>query len=147
MTMEWWHWAGFGLILMIAELIVPAFVLVWFGLGALLVAVSVALWPALALIPQLLVWILASLALVFVWFKLFKPHQHKVLIGRSSAAAIGEVGLLVSDIDTFQKAQVRFQKPLMGSDVWECVADQAIAAGARVKVVAVEGSLLKITTA
>jgi hypothetical protein len=86
----------------------------------------------------------ASVSLVLLWFKVFKPHQHKSMSGRSSAEAVGEVGLLVSNIEPFGKAKVRFQIPLLGSDVWECVADEKIAAGSRVRVVSVEGSLLKI---
>jgi signal peptidase I len=42
MQPEWWHWAVSGIVLILAELVVPAFVLVWFGLGALLVALVVA---------------------------------------------------------------------------------------------------------
>ena len=80
-----------------------------------------------------------------MWFKVFKPHQHKTLIGRASAEAIGEVGLLVGDVGPFQKSQVRFQKPLFGSDLWECIADEEIKAGERVKIASVEGSILKIT--
>lgn len=145
MTVEWFHWAILGIVLIGAELVIPAFVLVWFGLGALLVAILLALIPELSIIFQLLIWSAASIAAVFVWFKIFKPHHHKILIGRSSAQAIGEVGLLVADVAPFQKSQVRFQKPLMGSDVWECIADETIKAGTRVKVVTVEGSLLKIS--
>jgi inner membrane protein len=147
MTIEWWHWAVLGVGLTVSELLVPAFVLVWFGLGALLVALLLALLPDTGLVPQILLWIVTSVAFVVTWFKVFKPGQHKTLIGRSSAQVIGEVGLLVSDVEPFQKGSVRFQKPLFGSDVWECIADEAIKAGARVKVVSVEGSILKITTA
>ncbi len=35
MEMEWWQWAVAGIVLVLAELAVPAFVLIWFGLGAL----------------------------------------------------------------------------------------------------------------
>ncbi len=146
MILQWHHWAILGVVLVSAELIVPAFVLVWFGLGALVVAGLVAAFPDVGLITQLLVWIVASVALVLLWFKVFKPHQHKILSGRSSAEAIGEVGLLVGNVAPFQKSKVRFQTPLIGSDVWECVADQEIKAGTRVKVVSVEGSLLRVTT-
>jgi membrane protein implicated in regulation of membrane protease activity len=146
MILHWYHWAILVVVLVVAELMVPAFVLVWFGLGALAVALLVAMAPSLDFIVQLLVWITASVALVFLWFKVFKPHQHKTLDGRSSAQAIGEVGLLVTDIEPFMKAKVRFQTPLIGSDVWECVSDEKIKAGSRVKVVSVEGSFLKITT-
>ncbi len=38
----WWHWAVAGLVLILTELAIPAFVLIWFGLGALLVAVILA---------------------------------------------------------------------------------------------------------
>ena len=145
MILQWHHWAILGVVLVIAELMVPAFVLVWFGLGALVVAALVAVLPDASFITQLLVWIVSSVALVLLWFKVFKPHQHKTLDGRSSAQAIGEIGLLVSDIEPFTKAKVRFQTPLIGSDVWECVSEENIKAGSRVKVVSVEGSYLKIT--
>ena len=145
MNWQWYHWAIMGVALVLAELVVPAFVLVWFGLGALIVALLVALMPDLGFTPELLIWIISSVALVLAWFKIFKPHQHKITSGRSSAEAVGEVGLLISDIEPFGKAKARFQTPLLGSDVWECVSDQNIKAGSRIKVVSVEGSLLKIT--
>ncbi|MDX2027255.1 MAG: NfeD family protein [Alphaproteobacteria bacterium] len=147
MALEWYHWAILGVVLTVLELVVPAFVLVWFGLGALLVALGLFLMPDLSFITQLLIWIIASVDLVLLWFKVFKPHQHKILVGRSSAQAIGEIGLLVNDVEPFQKGRVRFQIPLIGADVWECVADESIKAGSRVKVISVEGSLLKITKA
>ena len=145
MILEWYYWAILGVALVVAELLVPAFVLVWFGLGALLVALGLFLMPDMELIPQLLIWIVASVSFVLLWFKVFKPLHHKTLIGRSSAQVVGEVGLLVNDVDKFQKGQVRFQAPIIGSDVWECIADEPIKAGSHVKVLAVEGSLLRIT--
>ncbi len=148
MPFEWYHWAILGIVLTATELVVPAFVLVWFGLGALIVAGMAAMGPDIGLIPQLLVWLTASIILVFLWFKVFKPGRHKIKAGRASAEAVGEIGLLVSNIEPFGKAKVRFQTPLLGSDVWECVSgDEKIQAGARVKVASVEGNLLKITKA
>lgn len=144
MIFLWHHWAILGVLLVISELVFPAFVLVWFGLGALLVAAALALLPAMELVPQLLIWIVASVAFVLLWFKVFKPHQHKILIGRASAQVIGEVGLLVNDVDKFQKGRVRFQAPVIGADVWDCIADEPIKAGSHVKVVSVEGTLVKI---
>ena len=146
MTLLWYHWAIVGLALIVAELLIPAFVLVWFGLGALAVALLLALVPDAALNFQLLLWIAVSIALVLAWFKIFKPHQHKSLSGRSSADVVGEIGLLVTSVEPFQKGSVRFQTPLLGSNVWECIADETIEAGSRVRVASVEGSLLKITT-
>ena len=40
MSFEWWHWIVLGIGLVIAELAVPAFFVIWFGLGALLVGLA-----------------------------------------------------------------------------------------------------------
>jgi len=144
MILEWYQWAILGVALVVAELLIPAFVLVWFGLGALAVAALVALWPDIGLVAELLIWIISSTALVFLWFKLFKPSQHKSLAGRSQAQAVGEVGLIIADVAPFQKGQIRFQTPLIGSEVWDCISDQLIKTGDRAKVISVEGSVVKV---
>lgn len=143
MELEWWHWAVGGIVLIVAELAVPAFVLIWFGLGALVVALAVAL-SGVGLTAQLALWLIVSLALVAGWFKVFKPGMHKTRIGMSDANVLGEVGVLVHDVAPFAKGQVRFQKPILGADVWECIADEAIKNGERVRVLDVEGSFLKV---
>jgi membrane protein implicated in regulation of membrane protease activity len=143
MEIAWWHWAVGGIALIVAELVVPAFVLIWFGLGALLVALFVAL-AGIGLTAQLALWLVVSLALVVGWFKVFKPGMHKTRIGMADANVVGEVGMLVHAVAPFEKGEVRFQKPILGSDVWECIADEAIKSGERVKVLDVEGSFLKV---
>ena len=144
MQPEWWHWAVAGIALILAELAVPAFVLVWFGLGALLVAATAAVAPDIGLTAQLSIWLITSLALVVLWFRIFKPGFHKTRIGMADADVIGEVGLLARNVAPFEKGEVRFQKPILGSEVWPCIADETIKSGERVKVLAVEGSFLKV---
>lgn len=144
MEPEWWHWAVGGIALILAELAVPAFVLIWFGLGGLVVALLVAVLPQVGLTAQLAVWLLVSLALVLLWFRLFRPNSHKTRVGMSDVNIVGEVGMLMRGVAPFEKGEVRFQKPMVGTDVWPCIADEAIATGERVKVLAVEGSLLKV---
>lgn len=143
MEFEWWHWAVGGIVLIVAELVVPSFVLIWFGVGALFVALLVALVDP-GLTAELAIWLAVSLVLVAAWFKVFKPNMHKTKIGMADANVVGEVGMLVRDVAPFEKGQVRFQKPILGADVWECIADEAIRSGERVKVLDVEGSFLKI---
>ena len=143
MEIEWWHWAVGGLALIVAELVVPAFVVVWFGLGALVVAAVVAL-TAIGTTAQLALWLVVSVAMVAGWFKVFKPNMHKTRIGMASASVVGEIGMLVRSVAPFEKGQVRFQKPILGTDVWECIADEAIKSGERVRVLDVEGSFLKV---
>ena len=143
MELAWWHWAVGGIVLIIAELAVPSFVLIWFGLGALVVALAVAV-AAIGFTAQLALWLIVSLVLVAAWFKVFKPNMHKTRVGMADANVIGEIGMLVHDVAPFAKGEVRFQKPILGADVWECIADESIKSGERVRVVAVEGSFLKV---
>jgi membrane protein implicated in regulation of membrane protease activity len=144
MQVEWWHWAVAGVALILAELAVPAFVLVWFGLGGLIVALCLALWQDMGWTVQLGLWLVASIGLTTAWFRFFKPGLLKTEIGASDTAVLGEIGLLTHDVAPFSRGEVRFQKPILGGEVWPCLADESIVAGSRVKLIAVEGSLLKV---
>ncbi|MCQ4346178.1 NfeD family protein [Pseudomonas stutzeri] len=146
MTIEWWYWAIGGILLVLLELAIPSFFILWFGLGALLVA-GVALLAELPLSGQLLLWIAASLAMVVLWFRVFSPRRHRTLVGTADGAVIGEVGLLVDSVAPFARGRVRFQRPILGAEEWACVAEADIAAGERVKVVSIEGSYLKVARA
>lgn len=143
MQPEWWHWVVVAVMLALLELAIPAFVLIWFALGALLVALVMLLLP-LPFTEQLGVWLVASLIMVLLWFKVFKRGRYKTRIGTADANVRGEVGLLARAVAPFEKGEVRFQKPLLGADTWACIADSPINVGERVKVIAVEGSLLKV---
>jgi membrane protein implicated in regulation of membrane protease activity len=144
MQFLWWHWIVLGIVVVLLELAVPAFFLVWFGLGALIVGVVLLAAPGLSFAWQVLIWIVCSLAFIWLWFKVFKPGFYKTRAGMSKGAVIGEIGLVIRDIRPFEKGQIRFQKPMLGDEVWESVADEEIKAGERVKVLDVEGNILKV---
>ena len=143
---EWWHWIVLGLCLVMSELVVPAFFVIWFGIGALLVGVSLLAMPTLGMAVQLMLWAGLSTLLVIFWFRYLKPKTVS-MAGSSSAQALGEVGLLVSDLCPDSRGQVRFQKPVLGSDLWECYAETPIKAGERVRVVKIEGHFIKVEAA
>lgn len=147
MTVEWWYWAIGGILLILLELAIPAFFVIWFGLGALLVAGVLLVAGELSLTTQLLLWILASLAMVVLWFRVFSPLRHRTLVGTADGEVIGEVGLLVGAVAPFARGKVRFQRPILGAEEWACMADSNIAAGERVRVVSIEGSYLKVAKA
>lgn len=143
---EWWHWMVLGLCLSMSELLVPAFFIIWFGIGALGVGVALLVEPGLSIATQLLLWAALSTLLVAVWFRHFRPRT-MTSVGTSAASVAGEVGVLVTDITPEIRGQVRFQKPILGSDVWECYAETPIKAGERVCIVAVEGNFIKVKEA
>ncbi|MCM8627519.1 NfeD family protein [Accumulibacter sp.] len=144
--LEWWHWIVLGLILMIAELALPAFFVVWFGLGAIGLGIILLVVPDLAPWLQILLWAGLSAALVGIWFRYLRPRTVSA-VGTSAAHVAGEVGVLATDLTPETRGQVRFQKPILGADAWECYADTAIRAGERVRIVVVEGSYIKVERA
>lgn len=145
--LEWWHWEIAGLALVLLELALPSFFVIWFGLGAMLTGLVLLAVPDLALSKQIAAWIIASMAMTVLWFSVARRSRVRTLIGTAAGEVIGEVGLLVSAVAPFERGTVRFQRPVLGADEWVCLAESAIAAGERVKVVSVEGSYVKVKKA
>jgi membrane protein implicated in regulation of membrane protease activity len=145
MEMQWWIWLVFGIGLILLELVLPTFFILWFGIGAVLVSLIALAAPGLQLDMQGLLWVLLSSVTTYLWFKLFKRKQPDVRWTADSV--IGEVGLLTGSVSPFQKGRVRFQKPLLGNEEWTCVADSDIAAGERVRLVAIEGNIARVIRA
>ncbi len=147
MELAWWHWMVLGLGLGLVELVVPSFFIIWFGLGALLVGIAMLMAPHMAFSTQILLWTLASVLMTVLWFRVLRKDARKTRSGQADEA-LGEIGVLVRAVEPLgavsARGEVRFQKPVMGSDVWPCLADESIAAGERVRVLAVDGQLLKV---
>lgn len=140
---EWWYWLVLGLCLLMAELVIPAFFIFWFGIGAIAVALVLLAVPNLGMTTQILLWAVLSSAQVLLWFRFFRPKT-MTTIGTSASNVIGEVGVLAGDLGAHSRSCVRFQKPVLGSENWEYYADTDIKAGTRVRIVAVEGNFIKV---
>lgn len=143
---EWWHWIVLGLCLAMLELAVPAFFIIWFGIGAIGVGLALLVVPDLSVATELLIWAGLSIFLVGFWFRYLKPRT-MTSIGTSAANVAGEIGVLVNDLSAHSRGHVRFQKPILGSDTWECYAETRIKAGERVRVVAIEGNFIRVEEA
>ena len=142
MDLLWWHWVALGLLLIATELLLPAFYLVWFGLGALLTGLVVAVFP-LGLTGQLILWSVASAAMVAAWMKFFR-NPDRTRAGQAKEGALGMVGLVTRAVEDLGQGEILFQRPVLGSDRWPVVADRAVPTGARARVVDVLGQTLKI---
>lgn len=142
MELAWWHWMVLGMVLVALEMLVPTFFLIWFGLGALLVGlVTLVAVPGFAL--QVLLWSVASMAMMAIWIKFFKvPDRNRA--GQAKEGVIGINGLMTRAVTETQNGEILFQRPVLGSDRWPVVADAPIAAGQKVKVVDVLGQTLKV---
>lgn len=144
MNILWWHWLAGGLVLIGLELFVPSFTIIWFGLGAVLVGIVLAIYPGFPLSAQLLTWTVVSAVLTFAWFRYFNPRSNRTFSGTAQGAVVGEVGLVIKAAGPYDKGRVRFHLPLLGADEWPCLADELLEVGDRVKVVEVEGHALKV---
>lgn len=144
MELAWWHWVVLGIALTLLELVIPAFFVVWFGVGAVFTGLVLLGFPALPLGGQMLVWTLASLAMVWAWFKVFRKDDVRTRVGQSTGQMVGEVGLVVRDVRPFQGGQVRFQKPMLGADTWNCRSEEELKVGERARVLAVEGNIVTV---
>ena len=140
----WWHWIVLGIALMLTELAVPAFFLIWFGAAAVVVGIAAGIFPAFPLAWQIVAWIVVSIALIWLWFKVFKTSEHRTRVGMSTSLTAGEVALVIREIRPYDRGQIRFQKPILGAEVWDSIADEEIKVGERVKVLSVEGNILKV---
>lgn len=144
-TLEWWHWVTAGLIIAMLEMAVPAFFMIWFGLGAILVGLLLAIFP-FGLTAQILLWAFSSSVMTFCWFRFFK-HTFLRKAGLSKDAFIGHVGLITKPVAEMVTGEIMFQRPILGSQRWAVIADEAIAAGERAHIVDVMGQLLKVSKA
>lgn len=143
MEMAWWYWVVIGLALVLLELAIPAFFILWFGVAAILVGVLSLIFN-LSVAAQFVLWGLGSVAMVVLWFRFFKnPDRTKA--GLAKDAFLGETGLIVKPVSELGKGEIRFQKPILGSEVWPVIADEPIPAGERAQIVDVLGQTLKVS--
>ncbi|MCE2899281.1 MAG: NfeD family protein [Betaproteobacteria bacterium] len=144
MEVAWWHWVVLGILLTLFELVIPAFFVVWFGFGAAFTGLILLVFPALPLGGQVLVWTLASLAMVWAWFRVFRKDPVRTRVGQSTGQLVGEVGLVTREVRPFQGGVIRFQKPMLGADTWNCRSEDYLKVGERARLLAVEGNIVTV---
>lgn len=142
---EPWHWLVLGVLLMIAELILPSFAALLFGIAAMLVAVFSWLFPSLSFSTQVILWIIFSITCTVLWFKFIKPLSiDKTKAGLPREATIGQVGMVIQINLAHDQVKVRFPMPVLGADEWNCRTLSPVAVGDRVRVIDILGNDLVI---
>lgn len=117
--LEPWHWMAFGMLLILAEIFLPSFTALWFGLGACLVALISMLMPELDFRIQILIWTLISSITTFMWFKYFrKTMKDRTKAGITKEAIRGEVGYVIKAPTAGRHGLARFTPALLGDDEW-----------------------------
>ncbi|MBT8449870.1 MAG: NfeD family protein [Gammaproteobacteria bacterium] len=137
----YWHWIVIGLILVALEMVLPGFILLWFGLAAIAIGALAFIFPSMAWEMQIFLFAVFSVSSIFIWKKMHKGsreddpeetflNQRGVnLIGRKTVlieAIVDGVGKIKID-DTFWR--------VIGSDLPE---------GAHVEITDATGATLTV---
>ena len=145
-NIAYWHWIVFGLLLSLSEILVMSFVLLWFGLSAIVVGIVLWIFP-ISITMQLFIWVLLSLFNVFGWFRWISPHiKNKSLSGMARETMIGQTGTVI-EYNSIQsgRGKLRFPAPILGNDEWQFICSDAVEVGSRVIVQEFSGNSLIVS--
>lgn len=146
MDIEYWHWLVLGMVLIGFEIFIPSFTVLWFGLGALVVAVIVVLAPDVAVSWQLFIWAILSIVFGAAWFKVLRPKMtDRTKAGIAREAIVGEVGMVIKAPSDGVRGHVRFTTPVLGDDEWEFICEDNVATGDKVKIKEASGNTLVVS--
>lgn len=145
MQIEWWYWIIAGFCLIGLELIIPSFTISWFGLGALVVGALSGLWPGIPPAGQITLWLIASVSFTLLWFKYLKPNGDRTHAGMSKEGIVGETGIIIRGTEHGHgRGVVKLRIPVLGADEWSCCSGEILHVGDRVRVIDIEGQILKV---
>ena len=133
-------WGALALLLFAAEALVPGAFLLWIGFGAAAVFVIVAVVADIPLIWQVVAFVLLSFASIQVsrrWFRSRGRQSDQPLLNRRAEQLVGRVLVLDQPI-VAGSGRVRID------DAFWNASGPDLPAGTRVRVVAVDGMLLKV---
>ena len=145
MQLLYWHWLVLGLFLIIAEIFIPSFTIMWFGLGAIVVGlVSVAI--DMSFNWQVLLWTVSSVAFTVLWFMVIKPKiADRNFEGLARESAIGESGKVIKLPTETSNGRMRFTTAVLGCDEWAFSCDVEVSLGDRLHIKEIAEDVLIVT--
>ena len=128
--MTWWIWIVAGIAMIVSEFAVPAFVICFFGAGAVLTGLLLLLCPGIGLAWQLLIFSIASIAFTLTGRKLFAGSRNGRMEDPDQDAVSGETATVAEAIAPDRPGKVEFR-----GSFWTAVSDRELAAGQLVFVI------------
>lgn len=141
---EWWHWVVLGIALVAAEIVIPSFIVIWFGIAAIVVGAVDYLFGT-GFTTELFLWSGLSAALLILYWKYFKKAEKLSSIGQSEGEYAGIRGVVLEDLGE-GRYRARFDLPVLGDRVWvvETEHGEKLSEGEAVYVDRVYGQILKV---
>lgn len=139
--LQFWHWLVAAFLLGIAEVLAPGAIFIWFAASAVVVGVLVMLLPGLGWQLQVIVFALLAFAAIALWrrYRRERPEvSDQPTLNQRGAQYVGQ---LCEVVDPIVNGVGRVR---LGDTIWT-VHGPDLAAGARVRVVAVEGAVLEVS--
>ena len=136
-------WAVLALLLIAAETLAPGAFLLWMGLAAAAVFLGVLLVPGIPVLAQAAAFVVLRFVTIQVyrkWFRKAARQSDQPLLNRRAAQAIGRVAELDQAIDR-GRGRIRLD------DAFWTVEGPDLPAGTPVRVIAVDGMVLKVQEA
>jgi membrane protein implicated in regulation of membrane protease activity len=142
-TLLFWHWWVLGLVLVVIEMVAPGFFLLWIGLAAGVTGLILFIAPGLGWQAQFLIFgVLAISSVVAARYYIRRNpiETDDATLNRRGSQYIGQIfNLDEAIVNGIGKVRV--------GDGWWRAQGPDLPAGERVKVVGVEGTMLKVEKA
>lgn len=136
-------WFLFGLVLMLGEIATPGFVLIFFGVGAWVIALLLWLGLTMTFTTQLFLFLIISILSLLLFRKYGKKYSHGKVIAADPSSSVddirGEKAVATSDIAPATGGTVEFH-----GTHWNAESDTPIAKGASVEVLERNNLTLKV---
>ena len=135
------------MVLIIAELFIPVFVIMWLGVAAVLVGLILTI-SATDFSNQLVIWVVFSALFLLLWHKFVSPRlTDRTLAGLSREAVVGQIGMVTHFDREEGRGNLKFPAPIVGNDEWEFIYnsgndDSILQNGDKVRVTDISGNSL-----
>jgi membrane protein implicated in regulation of membrane protease activity len=136
-------WAAIALLLFAAEAMAPGAFMLWMGLAAAVVFVGVLLIPGVPVLGQVAAFVLLSFVSIQIyrrWFRTNEPQSDRPHLNQRANTLVGHVAKL-------DQAIVNGRGRVQIADAFWVVEGADLPAGTPVRVVAVDGMVLKVQEA
>ncbi len=133
-----------GLLLIALEILTGTFIIIWFGIGAIVVGGLIYLYP-LSFAWQLFIWAILSLILTFIYWRWFHTHEPPLPIGQSEGEYAGIKGKIIEVLGN-GRYRAYFDLPVLGDREWivESEENEELKEGDTIYVSRVYGQIIKI---
>ena len=142
-TLLFWHWWLLGLVLVVIEMVAPGFFLLWIGLAAGVTGLVLFIVPGMGWQVQFVLFGVLALASVAA----ARYYVRRNPIGTEDATLNRRGSQYIGHVFNLDEAIVNGVGKVKVGDGWWRAQGPDLPAGSRVKVVGVDGNMLKVEKA